>query len=1133
MDDATRAQVAAAAPEVSTWLSANAGSGKTRVLTDRVARLLLNEVPPERILCLTYTKAAAMEMQNRLFDRLGGWAMMEEGALRDALEVVGVDPARLTPELLARARTLFARAIETPGGLKIQTIHSFCASVLRRFPLEAGVSPGFTEIDERVQARLIAELLDTLAEDPARRAAIDAVVPWLGDEDGIGQLARAVAGKAEALETPLGWDAICAEMGIDPGLTEEAVLATALTGDERDICDAIWPHFDPEKRNEGKLHRTLRGMPWEAMTLEHLARLEEVCLSGAKAKAPFSAKGETIGNATIRKAIGPEVMAAFADLTERVEAARALRIGLMNARKTQALHVFAAAFLPAYAAAKTDRGWLDFDDLITRTRRLLATPGIAQWVLFRLDGGIDHILVDEAQDTSPEQWDIVRRLAEDFASGAGARAEVQRTIFVVGDKKQSIYSFQGADPEGFDRMRDFFAERLRGIGQPLRPADLLYSFRSAPPLLRLVDEVCGPDMPAALGGAVEHKAFFAERPGRVDLWPVVPRPEKREDPAWYDPQDLVADDHHYAVLADALAARLRAMLHVERPVIEVDRDLRPVEAGDILILVRRRSPLFRQIIAALKSHELPIAGVDRTELTNPLAVQDLLALLKFLATPEDDLSLACVLRSPIGGWSEDDLFRLAHGRSGYLWAALRARAGERADWAATLAMLTDLRDAADFMRPYDLLERALIRHDARLRLIARLGGEAEDGIDAMLAQALAYERMEVPSLTGFIGWLESGEVTVKRDLAQARGEIRVMTVHGAKGLEAPVVILPDCGPFHGGNRGVRLAREGDGPVYWPPGRDEAAEPVRAALEAAQAREKAERNRLLYVAMTRAESWLIVGAAGDLPSDRLSTWYGMIEAGLTRLGARPFAVPELEAEGLRLEAGAFPHAGPAEPGQARARPAPDLPPWTAEPAAPAPRDVAARSPSDLGGEKVVGPAATGAGEEDALRHGRLVHLMLEHLPELAAPGWRDAAPDIAALEAPDLPRDVIDAAFREAERVLTAPQLAHVFAPDTLAEVGLTGQSAALGAPVLGTIDRLIVREDSVTAVDFKTNALVPDRPEAVPEGLLRQMGAYAEMLAAIYPDRRVRTAILWSRTGTLMDLPHDLVTAALARAAAT
>jgi ATP-dependent helicase/nuclease subunit A len=575
MNEATLAQVRAAAPDTSTWLSANAGSGKTRVLTDRVARLLIDEVPPERILCLTYTKAAAMEMQNRLFGRLGTWAMTPEDKLSGALAEVGVAQDRLTPDLLSRARTLFARAIETPGGLKIQTIHSFCASVLRRFPLEAGVSPGFTEIDERVQGRLIAEILDAMAEDPARQGAIDAVVPYLGDEDGLTELARSVAGMAEAFDPPLGWDAICAAIGIDPALDEAQVLAAVLTGEERDICDAIWPRFDPAKRNEARLHTVLRTMPWEAMTLDALAELEGVCLTGAAAKAPFAAKGASIGNKAIRDEIGADVMAAFAALSDRVEAARALRLGLLNARKTNALHLFAAAFLPAYAAAKTARGWLDFDDLIARTRQLLIAPDIAQWVLFRLDGGIDHILVDEAQDTSPAQWDIVKRLAEDFAAGDGARAGVNRTIFVVGDKKQSIYSFQGADPEGFDRMRDHFDDRLRGVGLPLQEADLLYSFRSARPILDLVDTVCGPERPTGVGGALEHKAFFAERPGRVDLWPVVPSATSGNDLAWCDPQDLLGVDHHYAVLAQTLADRLHEMIHDERPVIEVDKGIAP------------------------------------------------------------------------------------------------------------------------------------------------------------------------------------------------------------------------------------------------------------------------------------------------------------------------------------------------------------------------------------------------------------------------------------------------------------------------------------------------------------------------------------------------------------------------------
>jgi ATP-dependent helicase/nuclease subunit A len=1136
MNDATRAQVEAATPDISTWLSANAGSGKTRVLTDRVARLLLDEVPPERILCLTYTKAAAMEMQNRLFSRLGAWAMTPEEDLRKALADVGVAQERLTADLLSRARTLFARAIETPGGLKIQTIHSFCASVLRRFPLEAGVSPGFTEIDERVQARLIAELMDDMADDPARQDAIDAVVPYLGDEDGLMQLARSVAGMADAFDPPLRWEDIAGQMDIDPALDDAGVLAMVLKDDERDVCDAIWPRFDPEKRNEGRIHTVLRSMPWNAMTLEALAELETVCLTGEKTKTPFAAKGQSIGNKAIRDTIGPDVMEAFAALTERVEAARPMRLGLLNARKTHALHRFATGFLPAYETAKTARGWLDFDDLIGRTRLLLSTPGIAQWVLFRLDGGIDHILVDEAQDTSPAQWDIVNRLAEDFAAGEGARADVKRTIFVVGDKKQSIYSFQGADPEGFDRMRDHFDERLRGIGQPLATRELTFSFRSARPILELVDTVCGPEMQTRVGGALEHKAFFAERPGRVDLWPVVPSTPSGEDLAWCDPQDMLGEEHHYAALANALAKNLHKMLHEERPVIEVDKTSRPVEAGDILILVRSRSPLFRQIIAALKAHDLPIAGVDRSALTAPLAVQDLLSLLRFLATPEDNLSLAEVLRSPIGGWSDDDLFRLAHGREGLLWEALRHRADEREDWAATHTMLRDLRDESDYKRPYDLLERALVRHDARRRLIARLGGEAEDGIDAMLAQALAYERMEVPSLTGFIGWLETDEVTVKRDLAQSKGQIRVMTVHGAKGLEAPVVILPDTGTKRGSGPRLRLVREGDGPVFWSTSRADAAPPVRAALDSAEVRDTAERNRLLYVALTRAESWLIVAAAGALsddPEKRLATWYGAVEAGLHELGAAPLDVPELDGAGLRLQSGAFPAGTAVGEAPAQDEAPKTLRDWATQPAKTVARDTPAISPSDLGGEKVLlgGADEAAIDPHDALRRGRLVHLMLEHLPNVPPPAWRETAPRIAALEAADVSDTELQDAYAEAERVLTAPHLAHVFAPGTLAEVALHGDSAVLKGTVLGAIDRLIVDRARILAVDFKTNAQVPDRPEMVPEGLLRQMGAYAEMLRAIYPDREVATAILWSRTSQLMELPDGLVSQALKRAA--
>lgn len=1116
MDDATRAQNRAADPATSTWLGANAGSGKTRVLTDRVARLLLDGVPPERILCLTYTKAAAMEMQNRLFSRLGAWAMKDDADLHGTLTAIGVPEGRLDADLLDRARTLFARAIEAPGGLKIQTIHSFCASVLRRFPLEARVSPAFKEIDERVQARLLADLLDDMAETDEGRAALDHVAPHLSGDDGAVYLAKAIASRAEALTPAADWGGICDFAGIEPGLTEADIVAAIRTGDEPELIETLRATLDMGTKTHVALHAKLGAVAWDALTLSDLVALEKIFLvqSGPK---QFQPKIDAIANKTVRDAMG-SAMEPLNDLMERIADARPLRTGLLTAQRTHALHQFAACFLPAYARAKELRGWLDFDDLIDRTRRLLSDSKVAQWVLFRLDGGIDHILVDEAQDTAPRQWDIVQRLAEDFAAGIGARTDVARTIFVVGDKKQSIYSFQGADPSEFDRMRTHFATRLAEIDAPFQDAALIHSFRSAAPILALVDRVASQLGAPGLGDDIHHKAFFNAKPGRVDLWPAIAQTKGGEKPAWDDPQDLVSEDHHSSVLAQTLAARIGDMI-AHPPKIEVGGKRRALTGGDILILVRSRSPLFHKIIAELKGADLPVAGVDRSQLTSPLAVKDLMALCRFLATPEDDLSLACVLRSPLCGLSEAQLYDLAHGRPGYLWSAMRDRS---ADFAETHATLTDLRDQAEFLKPYDLLERALIRHDGRRRLIARLGPEAEDAVDAMLAQALAYEATEAPSLTGFVGWLDSGDVQVKRDLSQATGQIRVMTVHGAKGLEAPVVILPDCAQHSSRGSTVSLLQPDGAPMVWAPAKGDEIDAIAEAAADKKLREAEEANRLLYVALTRAEMWLIVAASGQLGVKDDASWYKIVDDAMAGMGGAALTVPGLEGPGVRLQTGDWPDGEkPVDTADKRAA----LPAYATSHATAPIKDKPARKPSDLGGAK----ALPGAGDdtEIAMRRGTITHLLLEHLPKLPEAAWPAAAPGIAALEASDID---IAPMLEEATRVLTTPSLRHLFTDASLAEVEITGYSNTLQADVLGIIDRLIVTPTHVTAVDFKSNATVPDTPEGTPEGLLRQMGAYAEILQAIYPDHEIATAILWSRRATLMELPHDLVSAALKRA---
>ena len=591
--------------------------------------------------------------------------------------------------------------------------------------------------------------------------------------------------------------------------------------------------------------------------------------------------------------------------------------------------------------------------------------------------------------------------------------------------------------------------------------------------------------------------------------------DKTETP-WYDPVDLPNPQKPAFVLAAQVAAFIDDALKAP-PLIRDGQAERPLEAGDVLILVRRRGSLFSQLIKELKGRGLPILGADRFTVTEQLAVQDLMALLRVLATPADDLSLAAVLRSPLFGLDDDALYRLAHGRDGRLWQRLE---GVPRD------VLADLRRHAAGLRPFELLERALTHHGMRLRLVARLGREAEDGIDALLAQALSYERTEVPSLTGFLAWLEADKLEIKREAGQAKGQIRVMTVHGAKGLEAPLVILPETAVYQGRQDLVEILEPDGGPPLWKPPLADLPPAMAELVETRKAADAAEQDRLLYVAMTRAAQWLVVGAAGKIGKDpEAQSWYGAMEAAARRLGAEE--VETGRGTELRLVSGAW-QAGAAA-GETSAEPVVAVPDWARARAANIQRP-AAKTPSGLGGAKAL-PGDPGAHDEAAaLRRGRLIHLLLEHLPGIAAPGWAAALPGILALDGPEVPDGAAaDALLAEAASVLQAPDLAPLFAPDALAEVALTAHSPTLGAQLVGQIDRLIVTEARVLAVDFKTNALVPNTPAQVPEGLLRQMGAYAEMLAPLYPDLPVETAILWTATPALMPLPHDLVMAALER----
>ncbi len=1116
LEAATAAQQFASRPRASSWVSANAGSGKTTVLTNRVARLLLHGSDPQKILCLTYTKAAAAVMQDRLFRQLGKWSLDSEVELRNSLRSLGEPDEHMTTELLARARTLFAAALETPGGLKIQTIHSFCDGVLRRFPLEAGVAPNFETLDENKQRQIFEDIIRDMAAGDDTAAFDGMAANMSGVENGVLLLIRAILHKRHKFDGTFNEDQFRRNFGLAPGLNRQDLYREVLGNDTHELLasmrTALISSGATETGHLGKIDRILLSIGRHSA----LGQFEKLLLNGKSAEkaGPFTTKKHGWAPAeTCRKF--PEISDRSDVLAGRVEAARPINLALRALEATNGMHQFAVEFLDRYDQRKLQLGMLDFDDQVQRVRKLLRYRDAAQWVLYKLDGGISHILVDEAQDTSPVQWDVIKSLSDDFFDGAGA-GEGQRTIFAVGDEKQSIYSFQGADPKSFGEAQAHFQSALADISSTLEDCELLYSYRSATPILRLVDSVMSGGKDKWSGGRVEHLSSHPEKPGRIEVWDKLIVEDAPSEPAWYQPADMTPEDKPLIRLAEKVADWIEEQLLTA----VIPRATGPgrLQPGDILILVQKRTTIFRALLRALKARNLPVSGADRFKLKEDLAVKDLLAALAFVATPFDELSLAAVLRSPLCGLSEAELFQLAHGREKTsLWDRLLA---EKQKYPDAVGLFEALRGEEGFARPYDLLETILTRFNGRQKLIARLGAEATEGIDEVVSQSLAYEQVEAPTLVGFLAWIERGDAELKRQPDEGSKLIRVMTVHGAKGLESPLVILPDTGPQESKNGGSGLLELADGTLALKPAQDDMPTTMRLASEAKKSLDAAERHRLLYVAMTRAEHWLVVCGADRKGRKDTDCWYRQISEAI-----------EAQAPGTATDMRLIEHNWPrVESVTARIDqqvPSITRPDWAGKADLPVTMVPAPINPSKLGGGHALPSEAEIADDDRSKGRGRLIHALLEYLPELAPERRETEARNMLSRIAEPEWLAEFDEIASEAISVVGSPEFAELFGAASLSEVPISAIVA--NRRLFGRIDRLIIAPDRVIMVDFKSNRMVPENVSAVPEGILRQMGAYVVALKQIWPDRTIVAAILWTRTPKLMTLPQNIVMEAFAR----
>ncbi len=1153
-------QAIASDPARSAWVSANAGSGKTHVLTQRVIRLLLAGARPSAILCLTYTKAAASEMSNRVFERLAEWAIFpDEELARRIAQIEGREPDSLK---LAEARRLFAKALETPGGLKIQTIHAFCEALLHQFPLEANVAGHFSVLDDRAAATLLADarrslLTATAPEKDRELADAFAYVLNLGDESGLENLLGEIVANRNAIrrfmlaaESHGSVDRLLRKkLGLSPDDTEEGLAGRywplpGLSGATLELYLSL-----AATKGGAKAHDVAEGLRRAGREQDVAARsqiLEKVFLTS---KGEPKTDGQFFVKAMLAEA--PQLADAIASARAHVVNCRdRLKMMRMYAA-THAALVLADRLNRDYEELKRQRSHLDFEDLITRTADLLTKSGVGPWIHYKLDQGIDHILVDEAQDTSPIQWSVIQSLAEDFFSGESSRPVV-RTLFAVGDEKQSIYSFQGARPERFAEEKERTQRRVQNSGLDFSTVRLPLSFRSTSDVLLAVDHIFTPPENARGLGLepVVHRSSRIGHPGAVDLWDMVVPDVVVKDEDWTAPFDATPESAPAAILARRIAHTIGTLVGRET-IVEKGKE-RFIEAGDILVLVRKRDAFVNALTRELKRRgDIPVAGADRLVLTSHIAIQDLMALGRFLLLPEDDLSLAAVLKSPLFNLSEEDIFAVAalRGDNESVWHHLRKYAADGHERLGAAAARLELFLAQSrSLSVHDFYARVLGSHGGRRQFLARLGTEVSDIIDEFLTFALDHETSGLPGLQSFISTLELEAPEVKREQDKGRNEVRIMTVHASKGLEAPIVFLVDGGSkafTHTHLPKLRLIDAGpdEPPIpVWIPVSDLGNSVTSNDAARIQLLAEEEYRRLLYVAMTRAADRLIVcGYRGvRLNND---TWHMMISSALSEehphVQKTTFSAPDGEWDGMRWRVPqverSFERMDQA-PKQVTIETVPPnlfhpLPPQKQLPRPLSPSGAGTIIDEEADDLLVTSPLFSDPESNDrSLEKGRLIHRMLQALPDIPAEERAEAAKRYAERAARFWPASERQVLIDSVLKLLQDQRLHAVFAVHAQAEISIMGTLTLEGREyaVSGRIDRLAVLSDSVVILDYKTNRVPPASEETIPFSHKAQLAIYREILKPLYPAMRIDCMLIYTENATIHTLSEQALASALA-----
>jgi len=1142
-------QRSAADPSQSVWVGASAGSGKTKVLTDRVLRLLLpdqqglNAVTPEKILALTFTKAAASEMAIRINEELGKWAIMPLDANTSEKNLIGTLEFLLgykpTDHQIITARQLFAKVIDVPGGLKIMTIHSFCTSILGRFPLEADLCPNFKAIEENESKPLLEKAIHLTVqkaqiEKGSELAEAFYNLALIQNEDQIYDLIQKLVSERRQIEQILKhnfgatglFTRLCDHFGINDNLTHDEIIKDACLSDSydesalRNVCTTLAAGTPKTDQPRGQ---TIQN--WLDSDLENRIKTLPVYQETF-----FKRDGEiktTLATSKVQKQ-NPDCHDILLTEALRLKQINETLSCLNIAKITRDLFLFGSDILENYETLKKQKSYLDYDDLILTTLNLLTgetnnlkqLKDVSPWIRYKLDQGIDHVLVDEAQDTNPEQWEIIRVLTDDFTENLDE--EINRTLFVVGDEKQSIYSFQRASPEKFEQMRQYFTQKFTANNKNFEEVDFITSFRSTKAVLEFVDTVFDNEIyKQGLGrNKIEHQSFRKSQPGSVTLWPLFKNPEKIEKDVWLPPTEIIDSSSGAQQLANYIGDNIRNWLNDKNRILHsYDRQ---VEPKDIMILLRTRNQFLDQLVRALKIRNIPVSGVDRMVLNDQLVVQDLCAAADFALLPDDSLNLAGLLKSPFIGIDEQTLFDLSYNRkNNSLWDQLR-----KSEHKNIINWLENLIDQGGKERPYNFFTNIIQQSCpadpiSGMRAIKkRLGDESLDPIDEFITLILNYEHNNTPSLQEFLVLQQSNFQQIKRELEDSGNMVKIMTIHGAKGLQSPIVILPDT-IRSGSSKKERLLlpqKTQHKLPYFCPTTQNLPDACQSAVQYLNEKETEEYRRLFYVATTRAESELYIAGNTGATKSHKESWYDYATDAFKNLDAQ-------EKSCKFTDEIIYEFSNPATTEKADKKEKitstinndVDQPIWLFEevPNYESPlKTFTPSKPTGVEQEASLSPLQTD--DQIRFKRGNIIHKLLQILPDIDNNLWLERTTQFLSLPAHGLSTADQKNILQETLNILNHTTFAPIFGIGSRAEVSVTG---IVNNQVLsGQIDRLLVTDTEILIVDYKTNRPPPTDVQDVPQIYIDQMNAYENAMQQIYPDKPIKKALIWTNTAHLMPL---------------